>query len=240
MGWDGMLASLAGASGSAPTPAAGSPQSRRAARLGASCCQAPGRPERDQLGQSVLARHSQAPAKAGLHQGKSPHSGEKTWRKKGCSVPLMGPLQLPRLPRALLHLESLKGKNEKVKQRQMQSTDKKYQGVNRLCFFFHAKDICILASPLEAQTSFVVPTTTCTVAARENYSSGRVIYAQGRACVTGHRLCATRQGLGPGSIPLKGRTPRRKGFPVGQSDVMLPKDIHSTVLITPHGSAEPV
>lgn len=57
---------------------------------------------------------------------------------KGCShhpCPPTGPLQPPWLPKALLLLENPKERNGKVRQRQMQSPDKKYQGANRFGFF---------------------------------------------------------------------------------------------------------
>lgn len=73
--------------------------------------------------------------------GKSPQSGQTIWGKKGFyggagkrglerlqlsyPCPPTGPLQPPLLPKALLLLESPEERNGKVRQRQMQRTDKK-------------------------------------------------------------------------------------------------------------------
>ena len=83
-------------------------------------------------GRAAAGKIPQKRAKMG-GKSVSRQSGEALgWR--GCT-PRHQPLQPPSLPKPLLHLESPKERNEKVKRRQMQSTDKKYQGANRLCFF---------------------------------------------------------------------------------------------------------
>lgn len=60
--------------------------------------------------------------------------------------PPTGPPQPPLLPKALLLLESPEERNGKVRQRQMQNTDKKYQGAN-LSGFFMPKIFAFLFLP---------------------------------------------------------------------------------------------
>lgn len=72
--------------------------------------------------------------KAFLSRAAKPRAGE-------AAPPAISPVPPPGAPPAPPHRSPKPyctwkaQRNEKVKQRQMQSTDKKYQGVNRLCFF---------------------------------------------------------------------------------------------------------
>lgn len=136
----------------------------------------------------------------------------------------MGPLALPK---ALLHLESPKGRNGKVKQRQMQSPDKKYQGVNRFCLFM-PQIFAFLFLPWRHKPLLLSHNHLhCPCQEELQLAEGDPF-----PYITGYQLLEARQGACPSSAALKGITHGRTGFPAGWGDTRPPK---GAVSIAPHG-----
>lgn len=150
---------------------------------------------------------------------------------KGCShhpCPPTGPLQPPWLPKALLLLENPKERNGKVRQRQMQSPDKKYQGANRFGFFM-PKIFAFLFLPWRHKPLLL---------SHNHLHCGSQGEFQ-KSSYNGILALQGRRGGHPLSAPQKGRagiedTPlhcflRGRGFSVGQGDRRLSRTrrVHS-------------
>lgn len=149
------------------------------------------------------------------------------WR--GCShhpCPPTGPLQPPSLPKALLLLESPKERNGKVRQRQMQRTDKKYQGANRFGFFM-PEIFAFLFLPWRHKP-LLLSHNHLHCRCQEEFEHGEGDPFPRKSLYNGILALRGQSGDHPLSVPLTGRawikgnhlkgSPGGRGFPVGQGE----------------------
>lgn len=190
----------------------------------------------DVPGKRIPARHSQA-----KQQGNPPKVGKLYGGKKGFTVGLGSPglerlqppslsptglLQPPSLPKALLLLESPKERNEKVRQRQMQRTDKKYQGANRFGFFM-PEIFAFLFLPWRHKP-LLLSHNHLHCRCQEEFQHGEGDPFPRKSLYSGILALRGQSDDHPLSVPLTGRawikgnhlkgSPGGRGFPVGQGD----------------------